>query len=45
MQASIDNALSQSSLPAGQVASVMGGIISYMLVFGNVYKLNNQELS
>ena len=36
---SIDNALSQSSLPARQLASVTGSIISNMLVFGNVYKL------
>ena len=36
---SIDNALSQSSLPARYLASVMGSIISNMLVFHNVCKL------
>ena len=41
---SIDNALSQSSLPARQLASVTGGIITNMLVFGNVCKLMTKSL-
>ena len=41
---SIDNALSQSSLPARQLASVTGSIISNMLVFGNVCKLMTKSL-
>ena len=41
---SIDNVLSQSSLPARQLASVTGSIISNMLVFGNVCKLMTKSL-
>ena len=41
---SIDYALSQSSLPARQLASVTGSIISNMLVFGNVCKLMTKSL-
>ena len=41
---SIDNALSQSSLPARQLASVAGSIISNMLIFGNVCKLMTKSL-
>ena len=41
---SIDNALSQSSLPARQLASVTGSIILNMLVFGNVCKLMTKGL-
>ena len=41
---SIDNALSQSSLPARQPASVTGSIILNMLVFGNVCKLMTKSL-
>ena len=41
---SIDSALSQSSLPARQLASVTGSIISNMLVFGNVCKLMTKSL-
>ena len=41
---SIDNALSQSSLPARQLASVTGSIISNMLVFGNVCKRMTKSL-
>ena len=41
---SIDNALSQSSLPARQLASVTGSVISNMLVFGNVCKLMTKSL-
>ena len=41
---SIDNELSQSSLPARQLASVTGSIISNMLVFGNVCKLMTKSL-
>ena len=41
---SIDNELSQSSLPARQLASVTGSIISNMLVFGNVCKIMTKSL-
>ena len=41
---SICNALSQSSLPARQLASVTASIISNMLVFGNVCKLMTKSL-
>ena len=41
---SIDNALSQSSLPTRQLASVTGSIISNILVFGNVCKLMTKSL-
>ena len=41
---SIDNALSQSSLPARQLASVTGSVISNMLVFGNECKLISKSL-
>ena len=41
---SIDNALSESSLPARQLASVTGSIISNMLAFGNVCKLMTESL-
>ncbi|KAK2547600.1 hypothetical protein P5673_032380 [Acropora cervicornis] len=41
---SFDNALSQSSLPAWQLASVTGSIISNMLVFHNVCKLMTKSL-
>ena len=41
---SIDNALSQSSLPARQLAPVTGSIISNMLVFHNVCKLITKSL-
>ena len=44
LHVSIDNALSQSSLPARQLASVTGSIISNMLVFGNVCKLMTKSL-
>ena len=40
----IDYALSQSSLPARQLASVTGSFISNMLVFGNVCKLMTKSL-
>ena len=38
------DALSQNSLPARQLASVTGSIISNMLVFGNVCKLMAKSL-
>ena len=41
---SIDYTLSQSSLPARQLASVTGSIISNMLVFSNVCKLMSKSL-
>ena len=41
---STDNAFSQSSLPARQLASVTGSIISNMLIFGNVCKLMTKSL-
>ena len=41
---SIDNAVSQSSLPARQLASVTGSIISNTLSFGNVCKLMTKSL-
>ena len=41
---SIDNAVSQSSLPARQLASVKGSVISNMLVFGNVCKRMTKSL-
>ena len=41
---SLDNALSKSSLPARQLASVTGSIISNMLVLGNVCKLMTTSL-
>ena len=41
---SIDYALSQSSLPARQLASVTGSIISNLFVFGNVCKLMTKSL-
>ena len=41
---SIDNALSQKSLPTRQLASVTGSIISNILVFGNVCKLMTKSL-
>ena len=41
---SIDNAPSQSSLPARQLASVTGSITSNMLVFGNVCRLITKSL-
>ena len=37
-------ALSQSNLPARQLASITGSIISNMLVFGNVCKLMTKSL-
>ena len=42
--ASIDIVLLQSRLPARQLASVTGSIISNMLVFGNVCKLMTKSL-
>ena len=41
---SIDNALSQSSLPVRQLDLVTGSIISNMLVFGNMCKLTTKSL-
>ena len=41
---SIVNALSKSSLPSRQLASVTGSVISNMLVFGNVCKLMTKSL-
>ena len=41
---SIDNVLLQSRLPARQLASVTGSIISNMLVFRNVCKLMTKSL-
>ena len=41
---SIDNALSQSSLPVRQLNLVTGSIISNMLVFGNMCKLTTKSL-
>ena len=40
----MDNALSQSSLPARQLALVTGSIISNMLVFHNVCRLMTKSL-
>ena len=44
LPASIDIVLLQSRLPARQLASVIGSIISNMLVFGNVCKLMTKSL-